>query len=294
MLPRIVDDSIGMYVLRRLTGRPLRPWAGDELAAGATDAASVMSTTKGQEAVAASVGIDTDHPLGPLIPLRPERFAPTRYVVSSRRDAEPVEAARLRDPIEAQQPAKPVFGAYVPPRDQARRRGLAGWAPRLAPVASLMAVLVISAVVVGAAVLRQPDGAVLSATGRPGTVSSDSGLPLAIPGTGGPSGRPTAPSVQPSGKPPKGAAATPATPSRTQRPGVTNGPTVTLPPTAHPTPGSTTRPHPTPTGQPTPSAAPTPTGGPTPTPTDAPTPTPTDPSTPTPTAPPTADPSPSA
>jgi hypothetical protein len=263
VLPRIVDDSIGMWALRRLTGRPLweRPWDDDPTA----------------DPVAPSVTADlhgtADRPTGPT------RVEPIRYVVS-RSQAHPVATPP---------PVKPIFTPRPGRRLHARRRGLVGPMPRLGVVAGLAASLLIGVALL-TSILAPPgpqgEGDVLGITGTPGA----SGPNVAILPSG--TAEPSVASADPSIDAPS---ATPATPATTvpvtavpSDPIASLGatPTPATPtPTLTPTPAATPTPTPTLTPTPTPSPAITP-APPTPTPSAAPTPTPTPAPTPTPTPPP--------
>jgi hypothetical protein len=284
-LPRIVDDSIGMWALRRITGRPLweRPW-DDEPATldrpshdGA--AAAAFTAAEPDEITAAPVG--------------PARVAPLRYVVSRSQ----------AHPLATPPPVKPIF---LPPpglHHQARRRGLVGLVPRLAAFAGIAAALVVGVALLGSVASMlgdQRDGDVLGVTGRPevsapivAALASGSVEPSAPSGA---SAEPSLaePTVTPAVSDPASVAPsdpatslpTTPTPSTTPIPSAT--PTATPRPTATADPTATPAPTPTPAitpspPTPTPSAAPTPT--PTPDPTPAPTPAPTPTPTPTPAPP---------
>lgn len=236
VLPRIVDDSIGMYVLRRLTGRRLweRP-LGDEAEGGAGRAAEAAAAAGAPGAAG------------------PARVAPTRHVVSrSSRSLSVGSPARAGDRL---------------PHAHRRRRAAAVLGSRIAAAGALAAVLLVAAGVVGSSVLPPgPQGDVLGETGLPGSsppgtsviALGPSVVPTPYPApTDGP--RPTRPlgPVEPTSTP------TPA-PTPTSRP--TPRPAITPAPTPAPTPTSTPTPVPTPKATPTPTPAPTPTPTPTPTP----------------------------
>ncbi|MEA2518259.1 MAG: hypothetical protein QOF49_339 [Chloroflexota bacterium] len=260
-LPRVVDDSVGMWALRRLTGRPLgeRPWIDDHAADG------VAPT------LPAGPDRPTDRPAGP------RRIEPIRYVVS-RSHAHPVAA---------RQPVAPTGRPQAGRRDQARRRGRVGLAPSLAVVAGVaMAAVLAGVLFVGnlSGLADRSDGEVLAATGRPHVGGSM--LEIAPTQTVEPSTEPADRSVAPPSDGPTGSGdgstapsglkPTP-TPPPTVRPTATPVPTATAPPTATPTAPATAAPTPTPPATVTPSVPP---------------PTPT-PSAPPPTAPPSAGPPPS-
>ncbi|HEX5014103.1 MAG TPA: hypothetical protein VFV72_08060 [Candidatus Limnocylindrales bacterium] len=243
-LPRIVDESIGMYVVRRALGRPTEA-ASDRAAAHAEAAAKVD-----EDAIAYRIGV----------PGAPAPTVPTRFVVSGARP----QAHKI----------PPVVPVTARPtgvtRPQARRRGLA---PLLRPLAGILTVMVVVLAAFAAVSLpARPDEAVLSATGTP-----PAGAPTApVVSPSGPAAPPSgAPSAEPSSAPQSSPVGTaqPSAPIATATP---TSPTATARPTPRPTPAPTRKPTPTP---PTPTATPAPT----PTPSEEPTPTPTASAEPTPT-----------
>ena len=141
-LPRIVDESVGMYVVRRALGRPTE--AASDRRQGRCRGAAVSPRTRSRTASAC--------------PGAPEPTVPTRFVVS--------QAQPQAHPIPPVVPitTRPVVGG----RPQARRRGaaLVPLQRRIAALGTLVAILL-----VGFAALslpRAPEEAVLSATGTPG------------------------------------------------------------------------------------------------------------------------------
>jgi hypothetical protein len=244
VLPRIVDDSIGMYVLRRMTGRRLgeRPWAADETA----EARHVRTAAT---AVSAA-DLESDEPvLGPAR-LGPTPVVPVRSVVSRS------QAHRLSEP------PLPVVPLRAPPtvrRDQARRRGLVAALPTIGAIAAALAVIAVGAgllsIVVGP---REPlQGDVLGATGTPEwSAPNVAVLPSASPTVdpGASSHPPTdertaAPTLEePTATPPTAAPVTPAPPTPAP---------ATAAPTAVATPVRTPGPTPTPLATPGPTAPPT-------------------------------------
>ncbi len=151
-LPRIVDDSIGMWALRRITGRRLweRPW-DDEIPADPMLEANAPDATRA--AVGASAVTNASNPSR-----GPAKVAPTRSDASLRRiQANPSATA----PVASSTPV-----ADLRRRQQARPRR-SPWLPRLAALGSVAAVLIVAVVALGAVLPRSPQGQVLDATGRP-------------------------------------------------------------------------------------------------------------------------------
>ena len=258
LLPRVVDGSVGMWALRRLTGRPLWERPADQEEEAATEPSPAALPV----AAATFAG--------------PTPIAPTRYVPSRR-------------PLQPQLQSHPVRD--LANRQAARRRAQERAARRkrlerrIAAFGALAAALIVTTVVFGVAMLpRQPSGGVLAATGTPDlgvAVASGSADGSGTASTEPSSAAPTASSVAASGSlaPTLAPATAPAgganqTPAATQTPGATPAPTAqpTARPTSRPTPPPTPAPTPVPTAVPTP--APTPTPPPTPVPTPVPTPIP--------------------
>ena len=181
-LPRVVDDSIGMWTLRRITGRRLgaRSW-GDEIdgdlqldptASDATPAVlSVIGTATATVASAATVANATVAPaLGARsrvapAPGAPARLLPTRDIAARpRAKRRPGYSASMLSPT-------PVLDLRL--RQQAGARGSppprrSRWPRRFAAIGVLAAVLIIAIVALGFALQqRPPQGQVLAATGRP-------------------------------------------------------------------------------------------------------------------------------
>lgn len=244
-LPRIVDESVGMYVLRRATGRPTE--AASDVAKAETEADAIVP----EEAIAYRIGV----------PGAPEPTVPTRFVVAKA----PPQAHKIP-------PVVPVVTRPVARgRPQARRGGALPFQRRLAALGTLFAVLL-----VGFAALslpRGPEEAVLSATGTPRGTITASALAVA------PTPSLTEPSLD-TDTPEPAASPSPST-SLGPTPTVVTPAPVVLTPTATPrrTPPPTPRitPPPTPKPTPTPTKPPTP-PPPTPPPTPEPTPVPPSPS----------------
>jgi hypothetical protein len=245
-LPRVIDESVGMYTLRRSLGRSTEATT-DRVAAEAEAAARVS-----EDEIAYRIGV----------PGAPEPTLPTRFVVSK---AAP-QAHRIAPVVPIA--TRPVAGS----RPQARRSGALPLQRRLA---GLVTVLIMFFVAFAALSLpRGPEGQVLSATGTPGGPGSPAAGDLG----GGPSAAQSAGLSEPVG--PSGAESSPATASApttpdavvaTQAAGATPRATPRrTPPPPRQTPRPTSRPTPAPT--PTPAATPEPTPGPTPEPTPGPTP----------------------
>jgi len=231
----IVDASIGMYLLRRMLGRPTTTRAESR----AERARLTLAAADDDARRAADAG--------------PAVVAPTRLVVAGTAAS---HSARERPDRQAH----PVAGAAVVP---------VWWRRSPVPRGGMLAAAGLVAVLVAAiAIWPRPAGGVLSATGTPSPPSPSAGLPsdTPIPSDGS---SPSA-SVEPTGGVSSTTAPTDeATPTPTSTP--TGAPTATPRPTARPTARPTSTPRPTAT----PTAAPTATVGPTPTPTPEPTPTPT-------------------
>jgi hypothetical protein len=218
-LPRIVDDSIGMWALRRLTGRPL--WDGGMLgdpaaAAGSAPTSRYLASTSRLR----QLGV------------RPAQSLSPRHVAVTR----------------------PIGNATVD-RRQARPAATVVLQRRLAAIAAVLVVGVVVLAMVMAP--RATSGQALDATGggsglAAGTNAPDSGL------AAGPSSAPTeasgstTPSDRPGGKvlQPTPTARPRATPAPTPRP--TPTPTPTVAPTPKPTPRPTPKPTPTPVPTPMP------------------------------------------
>jgi hypothetical protein len=146
-LPRIVDDSIGMWALRRITGRRLweRPWDDEQPEQIELDPTSSDPTRAALGTIARANA--TDPSLGPA------KVAATRYVASRHRKREIV--------------ASPTPVLDLRRRQNAERRR-SSRLPRGAIVASVGAALIVGAIVIGLSIGRGAlNGAVLSSTGRP-------------------------------------------------------------------------------------------------------------------------------
>jgi hypothetical protein len=146
-LPRVVDDSIGMWALRRITGRRLweRPWDDEQPDQIEFDAGFSDPTRAALGAMARANAADS-------MP-GPTKVVPARYVAARHRKREivasPTPVLDLRRRTEAQ---------------QRRSRRL----PWRAIVVSAGAVLIVGAIIIGLSIGRGAlTGAVLSATGRP-------------------------------------------------------------------------------------------------------------------------------
>jgi len=289
ILPRIVDESIGMYYLRELTGR-------DQPVDRAAEAASQQSAAVGGIPMATAAGwsdsrAGTDLRVAPAERREPAAEPPaapiiaTRAVVSARErpaDTQTVAdlAARMAARREAIEQAR--VGAT-----RGRRLAAAGW---------LAAAILVSAVVLGVAFFPHGgEGSVLSAVGTPQATAG--GVGQLVPSPSAEDGS-TSAGAAASGTPIEATSSTAASAgSDGGTPGATQAATGTAVATPAPAPRSTPRPTPRPTATPrrtpapTPSSTPAPTATPTvtpvPTPTPAPTPTPTPVPTPTPTPTPT-------
>jgi outer membrane biosynthesis protein TonB len=237
-LPRMIDESVGMYMVRKALGRSTEA-ASDRAAAPAETAEQVT-----EDAIAYRIGI----------PGAPPPTLPTRFVVS--------KAPPQAHPIPPVMPVatRPVSGGAP----QARRSGALPMQRRLAGVVTVLIVLL-----VGMAALslpRGPEGQVLSATGTPGgsrlaAIPTPTQTELAsefVPAPASASDTPPAqPSASASAEVVTQAPVTPTpVPSSRRVPPPT--PRVTPPPTPKPTPPPTPKPTPNPTPPPTPPPTPAP------------------------------------
>lgn len=232
-LPATVDDSIGMWAIRRLLRRPTTSTTSAVREAG-------HLVEPSEDEIAYRIGV----------PGAPQPTVPTRFIVSANRpQAHPL-------PAKARPAAVPVIAGLPRQRRSQARPNALQLQRRAAGVVALT--LVVGAVVALASVSSRPQGGVLSATGTPGGFTSSE---VAVGGSAGPTHLPRSsdePSERPSSVietiPPVGASRTapplaPATPR----------PTPTPTPTATPTATPATTPKPTATPKPTPTPAPTPT-----------------------------------
>jgi hypothetical protein len=264
-LPRVVDDSIGMWTLRRITGRRLgeRAWddeLDDELqpdpnaseptraalgaiaAASAAGAANVVSASRPAFAPAASAVAPS--PVAPVArPGAAASIARPAYVAQRRRTkGRPVRAGSMISPT-------PVLDLRRRQEASARRRP-SPWPRRIAAFATIAAMVIVAVVaIVGLGALQAgvPQGQVLAATGRPQLSPPASQLAIAVGGV--------APSDDPAEAEPSDAART-TTPAPTAKAVATPRPTIR--PTPAPTAAPTRKPSPKPTAQPTPSLPPAP------------------------------------
>ena len=241
----VVDRSIGMYLLRRLTGRQTsKPSHSDQPA--------VILTA---EQVAYRIGAAAQPPVAPRTGApNLDRLTPGGATTVTPRAAGAPRERLVRDSGIALLALVVVGLAVV---------ALAPHGPTGEPTGSVF-------VVNRAVVTPGPTDEVEAATPRPtGEVAVETDVPASTPGlTVGVTPAPNA-------TPAHGTTATPRpTPRVTLRPGQT--PTPTPRPTATPTsnPTATPTPTPTPTETPTETPTPTPTETPTPTPTETPTPSP--------------------
>jgi hypothetical protein len=237
-LPRVVDESVGMYMVRRALGRSTEA-ASDRAAEQAGKTEQVT-----EDAIAYRIGI----------PGAPAPTVPTRLVVSKA----PPQAHPIPPVIAVA--ARPVIGGAP----QARRSGALPMQRRLAGVVTVLVVLLVAFAALS--LPRGPEGQVLSATGTPGgsilaAVPTPSPSDLAtefVPPLQTPSEAPVASRSASADvvvtQPPALPTTAPPTPRVTQRP----TPRVTPPPTPKPTPPPTPKPTPPPTPPPTPQPTPAP------------------------------------
>jgi hypothetical protein len=252
-LPRVVDESVGMYMVRQALRRPTASAADREAARAEADAKAE------QDVIAYRIGV----------PGAPPPTVPTRFVVS--------KAPPQAHPIPPVVPVatRPVASA----RPMARKSGALPLQRRIAGVMTVL--VVVLAAFAAQSLPRGPQGGVLSATGTPGGSEEASGDP----GASGASSDPGAASSQDAGSSdlpvaPTSIGASAGAASTPPPPGVATH--AAAPPAPAATPRRTPRPTARPTPRPTPAPTPTPTPAPTPRPTHPPRPTPTPTSEPTP------------
>lgn len=195
-LPRVVDDSIGMWTLRRITGRRLgeRAWE-DELdgelqldpnaseptraalgAIAAATAANVVSASRPAFAPAANAVAPSA--VAPIVrPRVAAEIARPAYVAQRRRTkGRPVRAGSMMS-------ATPVLDLRRRQEALTRPARRSRWPRRIAALGSIAALLIVAVVV--AAVLGsrfEPQGKVLAATGRPQSASDSTNVAAAASG----------------------------------------------------------------------------------------------------------------
>lgn len=185
-LPRIVDDSIGMWALRRVTGRRLweRPWDDDVPEDLSLDSNASDATRAALGAIAAANAANPSIGTARARPITSRRVTSTIGV-----SATPVHDLRRRQLAHARKTGTPVqvvpvFVRGGRRRDQARRKGSLGWAPRFAAMGSVAAVLAVATIVLAVVVLpRRPQGEVLDSTGRPNQTTQSSQIAVAASST---------------------------------------------------------------------------------------------------------------
>jgi len=242
-LPRIVDDSIGMWALRRITGRRLweRPWDDELDEDHVLDPGASESTRAALAAIAAAKAADRT-PSQPSQASQPAPV-PTRYV-----------AARKRTRVRSDSMLSPTPVLDLRRRMQARPKRPSLWR-RLAPLGAAAAMLIVAVVAFGAVLQpRGPQGEAGPSLARPSfetqpvAVATSVSTPPRSTSLGTPSGQPTPTRPAIAGPTP------PSTPARTPRPPATPIPTPKPTPTHIPKPTPTSNPTPTPTPTPTPDA----------------------------------------
>jgi hypothetical protein len=227
-LPRIVDDSIGMWALRRVTGRRLweRAWDDEIPDDLPTDSNASAATRPALGAIAAANAANPS-----VGTIRAAPFASRRVSSTIGVSPTPVHDLRRRQLAHARKtgrptPVVPVVVRAGRRRDQARRKGVLGWAPRFAAMGSAAAVLAAAIIALSVVVLpRGPQGEVLDSTGRPRLTPQSSQIAVVASSSASPS---------------------------VKLPTPTKKPTATPRPTARPTPRATVAPTPVPTPRPTP------------------------------------------
>ena len=252
VLPRVIDNSIGMWTLRRVTG--LRLWERPpEVEASGRDADADVDDVDRR---LAGRGAESS------LAARPAPITPVRRVVSGGRpDTRGLDAATARRVALLTVTGQRERAERLIRIAAARPAAAAGASqPRWASLGATAALLLAALLLLGVALQpsSSPRGQVLSATGLPGhTPPGPVGSPAAA--AGGPTSSAKAGGTATTAPHPTPLAT--ANPARTPRPGAT--PTRTPVPT--PTPAPTPRPTP-----PKPTPSPTPPPVPTPTPTPAP------------------------
>ncbi len=201
-LPRIVDDSIGMWALRRITGRRLseRPWDDEVQGDLPLDSNASDATRAALGAIAAANAANPSIGTARAAPIASRRVSSTIGVSPT-----PVHDLRRRQLAHARQtgrptPVVPVFVRGGRRRDQARRKGILGRAPRFAAMGSVAAVLAVAIIALSVVVLpRGPQGEVLDSTGRPNQTPQSSQIAVAASSTvaaaASPSAAPTPPAA---------------------------------------------------------------------------------------------------
>lgn len=127
-LPRVVDDSIGMWALRRITGRRLweRPWDDEQPDQIEFDAGSSDPTRAALGAIARANAADST--------LGPAKVAPARYVAARHRKREIVASPT------------PVLDLRRRTQAQAHPKRFASWPVRFAAFGSVMTILMVAAI----------------------------------------------------------------------------------------------------------------------------------------------------
>jgi len=250
VLPRVIDASIGMWVLRRLSGRPLGAAPEAEPFDAAAHVGDVERRLAGRAVPPSVTAAGAIRPRGHVVLPSPHPVADLAARLAARRG--------------------PAIAVETVPRSPTP------WRRRMGALGALAAAGLVVVIVLGVALLPSEGGrgAVLSATATPPRGEA-SGGPLAATAPSG-----SAVSPAPDASSTASLLASPSIVAGT--PDATATPTPTTPPTPTPTPRPTPRPTPTraPTPPPTPRPTATPTPPPTPTPTPEPTPTPTPPPSP--------------
>ena len=232
-LPRLVDDSVGMWALRRLTGQPETDRPDD------ADRDASATPPSGQPHREPATRFDAA-PIGPV------PIAPTRFVASGS-PTQPgpmgaMGASTARRPV-----TSPIIELKISRRRPRSNTGVA-MERRLVAIA---AVLLLGVILLGVALApRSPRGEVLGATATPN---------LVVP----PADRSSEP-VAESGSEASAAATDPPGSAATRQPTPAATPRATSKPAAVPTPGPTPRPTARPTPAPTVTSTPAPTASPTP------------------------------
>ena len=221
-LPRVVDDSIGMWALRRITGRRLweRPWDDEQPDQIEFDAGSSDPTRAALGAIARANAADS-------LPA-PAKVAPARYVAARHRKREIVASST------------PVLDLRRRTEAQAHPKRSASWPLRFAAFGSVMTILMVAAIAFALVALQSRPGS--TSTPRPAEPAQQVAVAQSS-GTSTPSATPEA-SDSPSPSPSPSVAVT-AAPTSTPTPKLTPRPTL------RPTPVPTPTPTPTPTSTPT-------------------------------------------
>ena len=233
----MIDGSVGMFLFRRILGRPTEVRSKD---------AGAPLTYLDEDVVASRIGAASVEPTGPVPPVGPIISRPTRLVVAGSATA-PLVAATA--PVKISPP--------LPTPPSARRNRLVR--DTFVTVGAFAVVLLFAAALLPGYMGRST-GEVLDATGTP---EASTGIVITAPPTPSQDAMIETPSPSPSlSESPAPSASFDVIPTASPTPVPTPKPTakphITAPPTAAPTPKPTASPTPKPTKTPKPTASPPP------------------------------------